>query len=732
MAHDSGYMDKYFAQNESEECVKYLHQKAQVWYDNLLTNRYLEKVKSSWDSYHGVYFEEAHEINFGGEKGENVNIAVNHYRNLARHMLNMVTATRPSFKTRAVNTDSRSQIQTKLANGLLEYYMREKRLEVHLKTAVEYAIVLGTGYIKMEWNAQSGEIHDVIEPEPVFDADIEIEYDQNGEYIIDEEGNYLTVDGDYVSPKVDDDGNLLDEDDKIKKPFYIQEGDVQFKNLSPFDVVFDSTKESYLDHDWVICRSFKNKFDLIQKFPDLEDEILALETKSDLNGQKVSLSPYDETVDIPVYEFFHKQSESMPDGRYILYLDEDVILMDTPMPYRKLPVYRITPSDMLGTSYGYSGMFDLLPLQEACNTLYSTILTNQATFGVQNILNPRGNDVKYTQVNGSLNFVEFDAVPGDRMGGEPRALQLTATAPEIFQYLQMVEKAMETISGVNSVARGNPESSLKSGNALALVQSQALQFMSGLQQSYIMLIEDLGTGLIKLLQDFAEVPRVAEIAGLSNKTKMVEFSSKDIDKIQRVIVDVGNALSQSTSGRVQMADNLLQMGLITTPEDYISIINTGNLDVMTDQIFDENVLIQDENENLISGEMPVQAIITENHDLHIRKHKAVLSSVEAKNDPELVARVLAHIQEHMDLLRTQPDLLAILGEQALSPQGGSPVSAQGAQQMQGGVPPEMMMDPVQAGQAAQMGPNAQMPSMPNIPTDPNTGGSLLPTERGLG
>ena len=39
-----------------------------------------------------------------------------------------------------------------------------------------------------------------------------------------------------------------------KSPIY--EGDVQFKNLSPFDVVFDTNKED-THHDWVLCRSFK-------------------------------------------------------------------------------------------------------------------------------------------------------------------------------------------------------------------------------------------------------------------------------------------------------------------------------------------------------------------------------------------------------------------------------------------------------------------------------------------
>ena len=79
-------------------------------------------------------------INFAGESGELTNMAVNHYRNIARHILTMITSNRPSFQARSVNTDYKSQVQTTLANGLLEYYLREKKLETYLKTAVEYAV----------------------------------------------------------------------------------------------------------------------------------------------------------------------------------------------------------------------------------------------------------------------------------------------------------------------------------------------------------------------------------------------------------------------------------------------------------------------------------------------------------------------------------------------------------------------------------------------------------------
>jgi hypothetical protein len=318
--------DTYFAADEDEKCVDYLIRKSTYWFNLLNANRYIEKLRRSWESYHGSYYSsyysDSHAINFAGESGELANMAVNHYRNIARHMHTMITSNRPSFQARSINTDYKSQVQTSLANGLLEYYSREKKMETYLKTAVEYAIVLGAGYVKMEWNATSGKIYDYIEP---------------GQ---DEQFDF------------DDEGNPIDEKGKKLKPAPVYEGDVQFTNLSPFDVVFDSTKESPMDHDWVLCRSFKNKYDLIAKYPELEENILKIRSKSDQSHYRMSLSPLDETVDIPVYEFYHKRTESLPEGRYTMYLDSDTILIDTAMPYRSLPVYSIMPSHYLGTPYG--------------------------------------------------------------------------------------------------------------------------------------------------------------------------------------------------------------------------------------------------------------------------------------------------------------------------------------------------------------------------------------------
>lgn len=665
----------YFAADEAEKTAAYLNQRTKEWFKHITVNNYLSKIKKSWAAYHGNFYSSSHEISFGGEQGELVNLAVNHYGNLCTHMLNMVTGSRPSFQCRAINTDRKSKIQAELGNGLLEYYMREKRLERNIKDAVEYAIVLGSGFVKMEWNATKGEADEMIDIDPEEIADF------------------------------DEDGNPLDEDGNILRPTPIYDGDVDFYTLSPFDVAFDPTKESPELQEWVVIRTFVNRHNLKEKYPEFADEIMKIGTKDEeYSNNRISLTSYDKTEDIPVYELYHKRTEAtLGKGRYMMYLSSDVILEDTDMPYRDLPVYRIAPRNILGTPFGYTSMWDILPLQDALNSLYSTIMTNNNAFGVQNILNPQGNNLKVNSLEGGLNFLEYNANMG-----KPEPLQLTATAQETYNFLSMLEKVMETISGINSVARGNPESSLRSGTALALVQSQALQFMSGLQQSYIQLLEDVGTGLINILKDFADAPRIASIAGISNTTKMVEFKSEDLEAINRVVVDVGNALAQTPAGRAQIAENLLQMGLLTTPERYLEVLNTGNLKSVTQGMTDELDTITSENETLLTGSGSVIVIDTDHHAMHIREHRAVLADPVLRQDADLVARTLDHIQSHIDALRNvNPDLLAICGEQPLAPVGGSPINPQ----QQGGMPgAQGASQPMQGSPMAQAGPGMPQPA----------------------
>jgi hypothetical protein len=286
-------------------------------------------------------------------------------------------------------------------------------------------------------------------------------------------------------------------------------------------------------------------------------------------------------------------------------------------------------------------------------------MTNQNAFGVQNLFVPRDADVSIASLQAGMNIIEGNS--------KPEPINFTQTPAEIFKFLEMLIHSAETISGVNSVARGNPEASLKSGAALALVQSMSLQFMSGLQQSYVKLIEDVGTALLNILKDFATAPKVIALVGKNNRTKLKEFTGEQISAINRVVVDVGNPLSRTIAGRVQMAEQMLQMNLIKTPQQYFQVMNSGRLDSMFEGEIDELMLVKSENERMMEGE-DVLASALDAHRLHIMEHKSVLSDPDLRKDPDLIQNVMNHILEHVELLRnTDPDLLALIGEQPLPP-----------------------------------------------------------------
>lgn len=661
--------DKYFASLEPEKTASALLKKSETFFNVLNSNVYLSKIRDMYRFYYGHFDGDAnnsHEISFTGEQGELVKLPVNHFRNLARHMYNLITANRPTLEARAVNSDYKSLSQTYLANGILDYYMREKGLEDTLYNAVEMSVVLGSAFLKMEWNATAGETFDI--------------------------------------------------DPDTQEP--INEGELEFSLLSPLDVVVDGTKENWASQEWVLTRSFINRHNLIAKYPDQEEKILAIQVKNASSQYRVSVFSNDDTDDIPVLEFFHKKTEAMPEGRYMLFLDDNCILLDLPMPYRSIPVFMLSPSLIMGTPYGYTDMFDVYPIQEMLNSMYSAVATNQNAFNVQNLFVQRGADLNVASLSGGLNVVEGNA--------KPEPLQLTSTAPETFNFMNQLIQASEMLTGVSSVTRGQPEASLRSASALALVQSMSLQFVSGFQKNYVKFLERVGTSLIEILKDFAHTPKLIALVGKNKQPYLKEFTGDMIKDVKRVVVDVGNPLARTTAGRVQMAEQLAQMNLLKNPQQYFMVIETGRIDNLMEGEISELLLIKRENERMLEG-AEVFATLLDKHSIHIMEHQSVISDPDLRENPELLAKVQAHIQEHIDILRTaDPDILQMIGQQPLqspqAPQGAPPMPGQEgnpAPESQGAAPSNMM-SPAEGGVQTQAPRDAEVPAelLPNPEIDP--------------
>lgn len=622
---------KYFATKSTPTVGKELVRRVEIYREHLKNSGLLSELRESHRTYYGDS-----QIRTAGKQGELKKIQINHYANFIRHLLVNVTSQRPAWEPRASNSDHQSQVQTVLASGLLDFYMREHRLERLLKKACEYSLYQREGWIGVTWDVSQGEDY-AVNPD-------------NGEQI--------------------------------------KTGDISYKTYSILNIIRDVSRKSIDKLPWLISCEQVNKYDISSKYPEFETTInsLSIDDK-DFNEISFRLNRNDQEDDsIELFTFYHEKSKILPQGRMIEFLSDGTVLFDGSLPYRKIPLFKITGSDLDNSPFGHSAMFDILPIQRAIDSEFSTVISNHNAFGVQNIAVPRGSGLSVQQLVTGLNLIEYDSKIG-----KPEALNLVQTPNEIFNSINMLTSIGEQLSGVNSISRGNAPASL-SGAAMALIQSTSLQFSSGLQASYIALLEDVGTATINLLQDFAHVPRIAQLIGKHNKGIIKEFKSNDVRDISRVTVDSSNAITKTVAGRVEIANQLLNSGMIKRPEQYLMVIQTGHLEPLLESDTSQLLRIRGENEKLANGEY-VQAIISDDHKLDIREHLSILDSPESRENPQIVQIVLDHVQEHIELAKNMPpELQMILGREPITP-------------------PEM---------PSQNPSESQDPNMPSMPTNPLT------------
>lgn len=588
-------------------------------------------------------------ISAGGSQGELSEMMANEYRTLLRQMLTMITSERPSYDVRSMNTDHKSESQAIIGEQVLEFYLRHKKLENLLKDACEKSLWSGEGFIGLRWDTQAGE-----------------------NYGLDEESNM------------------------------VMKGDIEYSTYNSLQVIRDPFS-SQQEPDWVIIVDYKNKYDLAAQYPEAEEDLLNCSLESYKDQLQHGIPHGIKTNKIPVFTFYHKKSPALPEGRWV-YFAADKVLADGPLPYEEIPVYRVTPGNVENFVFGYTPGFDILGMQEANDDMFSALLTNNRNFARQLLAVRKDAGVNHRMLTEGASILELDV---EDINNAIKPLQLTASSPETYSFLESIKSRMQQYTGINEVIRGEPSPNLRSGNALALISAQAVKFNSGLQQSYNILLEDVGTATLRFLKQFAKAPRFFRVVGITNRALLSEFSSDDLEGVDRVDVQKASALTSTTAGRIEIADNLLQNGLVKRPEQYFNVLETGRLDPLIDAERSELLNIKSENEMLQRGEQPT-AILTDNHMLHIREHRTVLDDPVARQDPKIVQAALAHLEEHKNLwMQTPPEYLMASGQQP------SP-SAQMAQQAP---PPGPNSAQVNPAALEPKGPDAQVtqPAQPQLP-----------------
>ena len=594
-----------------------------------------------------------------GENGEFLNININEFRTGLQHIKSLILSQKITLSPSATNTDTDALSQSLLGKNIMSHYSKKLKVDLLMDTSIDLANLYADMYALTEWDVTQGSV-----------------------FMQDELGQK------------------------------VYEGDPKITLFAPHMVAIDPMNPV---SDWHICMIKGNKYELAALYPEYAQEIEKQEMQPRyVFDAQINLSKYTGDT-IYYFKFFHKDCPLVPGGRQVTYINDNIVLEDKTLEDLPYPVTKFQVSAVEDSPFGYTGAFDGIQISQANNKVYSTIITNESKFGIKPILFPKGCDIEPIDVAGGAIGVEYDPT-----AGIPSVLDLLATSDQTFGLGAMLTSKLDITFGINDVTKGQAPKDIKSGSGLALLQSMSVQYNSTLQKNFVVFLEELFTNLLYLLQKKVTNDRLVEIVGKDQQMYTKQWSGESLKGFHKVVVELGDPATDTAVGRQQMADNLLQYGEISMNE-YFQVRQTGNAGIAINDSVSHAMLISREDEMMMEGVKPIISK-SDLHRDHFKKHKCLLDQPEIRENPLKAAIILAHMQEHEDMLKMltvqDPAFLEMSGQMPLQsmlmPMGAPPIStAEG-----GGGRVEPQID-------AKSG-------MPGMPNNPATGNDFNLQDAGLG
>jgi hypothetical protein len=602
----------YFAAEPRETIGKRLMDRIKQYGDRGAVSFIMSMQALAWQYLHGFDaegFMHASSVARSGSMAESTELRVNHVGALDNAIVSLVNQQKHTFEPRASANTSAALRAVEAARDVLDYYYAAMLALVCIDTATGHANGYGEGFIHQYWDEDAG-----------------------GEAL----------------PVVQADGTTK----------LVRTGDVRFEVVLPWNVMRDTDKLTYASLDDITLALRRNRWNLVAKYPEFREQILAAPrwdraASTQLPGSffTTEYAPGNSGTDIDVFRYYHKKCAILPEGRDVTFLADGTVLAMSDLPVSEIPVTRISAGEFTGAPFGKTRLWDAIGMQQISDMVHSTIASSISTLGKQNVIYEEGTDPRPIQTPGGLNLI-----PVKKGAMKPEALMLMEISEQVFRYADVLKAAEEAVVGVNATSRGESPGDRASGSLAVFLDAKTLQQASALQTERVNAVQRVAMFILKFLNKYAKHPMKIGLAGRDGATSREStVTGESLGGIENVFVSVGNPLTQSMSARIEVGNILLQQGADHDTVD--RVLTTGQLRPLLQGSAAQRILIRQENEAMIRGEDPPPAQISDEHVLHWKEHSQVSASIEARMDPNIMARVIKHGNSHyFGKFGTDPDV----------------------------------------------------------------------------
>ncbi len=638
-------------------------------------------------------------LEFAGPKGEMVKLTPAVFRSRVQERVALAARTPQDIEPIAKNTDAQSQDACQLGKGLIKHYQTEEHLDALFLEQYEQALACSEAYMHAPWDESKGT----------------------------ELGSMANAEGTGVVPA----------------------GDFDFDLPSLYDVAFATSggqRAQRKRRDWWIVRKPMNRFAALQ-LPGLPQETLdAIESApaycdsmKEWGFDEAGRSNEDGELDdcIAVYQVYGERTAMLPDGLDALVLDETRWLKKpTPLNYARAPVFPLVPSSVMFVDEGFSNHWGGLDLAQARGGALSSILTNVKNGGIDRVFPPRKANASQPGRGSGASVIEWDhfdedsktlvpapatwAVGNEPMGSEP------------FQAEGLLAKLQDETQGGNPVQRGDVEATKgDSGAKVAALNSVSQQVAAPDIRALFRCMRDVYNHIVSTMQRRATIERTVLIAGKANEFTATTFNNEKLRPIARIELRQPDPSRDSFEGRQVTVELVKNCKDERERQMVLSVLNTGNTDVATEDEEKSRIRIDREIEDLSDlTKPPPRARETDPHNEEIAKHVKAMNSDHVRLDDARYKRHKDHLAEHANFITPDhPSFIGLpfcsaFGVEPLPPWSMDPAADAADKQAQGGAggkaPQQKQGAPAGDG-GGELPKGGSKPGKAGMPKDPTTG-----------
>tara|TARA_R110000744_G_scaffold76034_4_gene150882 strand:- start:35 stop:1972 length:1938 start_codon:yes stop_codon:yes gene_type:complete len=318
-----------------------------------------------------------------------------------------------------------------------------------------------------------------------------------------------------------------------------------------------------------------------------------------------------------VYTYYERPNPLCPDGKILVEIDGRIVqnVKKWPFPFKdRLNISLGVETVVENRWYGATFLDDVRPVQVALNAAWSNLLEHLRDAGTARLTVP-SSGVDYIN--------QITDLPGEILeypdgANKPEFLTPAQLTGWLRDMPDMLGEIIDDIMGVHDVTRGMAPANIESGLGLSILAEKDSSPVGRLIKETARVWGEVGQMVLQLHEQEVKKSRTTSILDGATQVRY-DWKGSDIGGQTGCIIPLDAIIPRSRAAMQANADKMMQMGLITTVEQYTSVAELPGSEDILAAAAPDIAKARRENAGFVLGEVLLPQIF-DDHALHIQTH----------------------------------------------------------------------------------------------------------------